>query len=275
MRDSVQIENLAAAHIIELFSSCKRITPWIKTGDREPLWDGFLYLYDSEEHNVTTTRGRVSCQVKGKELATSPETETFYLTYEELENYLRDGGILFFVVHIDNPEKPSFWAKLTPVELRTLLKELKDSQNKGKTVTLNRMPDKLSLCEAETFDFYQHCQLQKAPPIDMAKVSHSGNHFRVVGIRQNGTHPIVALTKGFHYLYNCDENDSVLNVVGDTQYSFEISKEVDDGITVGGKSFAVPVRLVAAKGAARLMVGDFMSIDIIAEAGADRKFFSR
>lgn len=271
MRDSTQIEQLAATHIIEVFSSCKRICPRISIGDKEPLWDGSLFLYDSEEHNNTTLRGRVSCQVKGKELATEPERISFYLTKEELANYLRDGGVLFFVVHNNNPVKPSYWAKLTPLKLRQYLKKLEERGNKGKSVELTRLPQDLATCEAETFEFYQHCQLQKAPPVSVDQIAKSGSRFRIFGVYQEGIHPIIALSKGFHYLYTCDENDNVTNVVGDSEFSFKMSREVDDRILIGEKEFLVPVKLFVEDGTSRLEVGNFMKVDLIAPEGRKRK----
>lgn len=271
MRDSTQIEQLAAAHIVVLFSSCKKICPRINIGDKEPLWDGSLFLYDSEEHNNTTLHGRVSCQVKGKELATEPGRVSFYLTKEELANYLRDGGVLFFVVHINNPEKPSYWAKLTPLKLRQCLKKLEERGNKGKSVDFTRLPQDLAKCEAEAFEFYHHCQLQKAPPVSVDQIVKPGSRFRIFGVYQERIHPIIALSKGFHYLYTCDENDNVTNVVGDSEFSFKMSRDVDDRILIGEKEFLVPVKLFVEDGASRLEVGDFMKVDLIAPEGQERK----
>ena len=271
MRDSTQIEQLAAAHIVVLFSSCKKICPRINIGDKEPLWDGSLFLYDSEEHNNNTLRGRVSCQVKGKDLSKEPDRTSFYLTKEELANYLRDGGVLFFVVHIDNPAKPSYWAKLTPLKLRQYLKKLEESGNKGKSVDFVRLPQDLATCEAEIFEFYQHCQLQKAPPVGADQIAKPGSRFRIFGVCQEGTHPIIALSKGFHYLYTCDENDNVTNVVGDSEFSFKMSKEVDNRILIGEKEFLVQVKMLVEDGASHLDVGDFMKVDLITPEGQERK----
>lgn len=271
MRNPTQTELLATSHVTELFASCKRICPFINTSDKEPLWDGFLYLYDSEEHNNETLHGRVSCQVKGKGEVAEPEKESFYLTKEELANYLRDGGILFFLVHVDSPTKPSYWAKLTPVELRHYLKELEESKNKGTSIELNRIPVDLVQCEAETFEFYQHCQLQKAPPVSAEQIAKPGGRFRIIGIAQEGVSPIIALSRGFHYLYSCDENDNITNVVGDSEFSFEVSGEIDDRIVIGEKEFSVPVKMVTAKGSIRLEVGDFMKIDLFVPEGQERR----
>lgn len=270
MRDSAQIEQLAVAHIVETFSSCRRICSCINCGDREPLWDGFLYLYDSDEHNVNTLKGRVACQVKGKDTSSRKSSESYYLSREELSNYLRDGGVMFFMVHVGLTEKTSYWAMLTPVELRSMLKKLEDKKTKGKTIKLARIPSNLNACEAEVFQFYQHCQMQKAPAVDVSAITKAGTHFQIIGVEQSNLPPIVALTKGFHYLYNCDENDNVVNVVGDTQYAFEIKREIDNCVIVGDVRFPVPVRLVAAKGESYVEVGDFLRIDIVVN-GEKRK----
>ncbi len=271
MRDSTQIELLAAAHIIELFSSSKRICPFINTVDKEPLWDGSLYLYDSEEHNNETLRGRISCQVKGADLAAEPERATFYLTKEDLANYHRDGGVLFFLVHVGSPIKPSYWAKLTPLRLSQYQKKIEESNNKGISIELWRVPMVLEQCEAETIEFYQHCQLQKAPPVSAEQIAKPGARFRIIGVTQEGVHPIIALSKGFHCLYSCDENDNIINVVGDTEFSFELSREVDDRIIVGDKEFLIPVNLNVSDGTACLEIGSFMKIDLVAPEGQERR----
>lgn len=271
MRNPTQTELLATTHVIEVFASCKRICPFINTSDKEPLWDGFLYLYDTEEHNNETLCGRVSCQVKGKGEVTEPEKESFYLTKEDLANYLRDGGILFFVVHVGNQTKPSYWAKLTPLKLRHYLKELEGSNNKGISIELNLMPQDLEQCEAETIEFYHHCQLQKAPPVSAEQIAKPGGHFRIIGVRHGDMHPIIALSKGFHYLYSCDEKDNIMNVVGDSEFSFELSRELDDRIVVGDKEFLVPVKMVVSDGVARLEVADFLKIDLVAPAGMEKR----
>ncbi len=269
MRDSTQIENLAVSRIIEVFSSCKRICPYINSHDKEPLWDGALYLYDSDDHNTKTTQGRIACQVKGKDDLSIPETESYYLSREDLANYLRDGGVLFFLVHTAHPIKPSYWAKLTPVELRNHLKELDKKNRQGRSIVLSRIPDNLATCEAEVFEFYQHCQLQKAPPIEMEKIAHPGSRFHIVGTGKKGVPPIVALTKGFHYLYGCEKNDKVFNVVGNSQYAIEMSKQVDDHILIGDSFFNVPVSIVIAHGSSYLKIGNFIQIDIIKDDGGE------
>ena len=271
MKDSTQTEQLAVAHIIEVFSSCKRICPYINIGDKEPLWDGSLFLYDSDEHNNDTLCGRVPCQVKGRAVSADPERVSFYLTKEAISNYLRDGGVLFFLVYVDNMLKPSYWAKLTPLKLRQYLKNLEKSGNKGTSVEFSRLPQGLVRCEAETFDFYQHCQLQKAPPVGVDQLTKFGNHFRLFGVSRNGEYPIVSMSKGFHYIYLCDEKDNITNVVGDSEFSLQLYKAIDDRILIGSKEFMLPIKMVVSTGAVCLEVGDFLRVDLTSQEGKERK----
>ena len=97
-RNSSKIEKLAINRVTALFLSCDKIQPWLPQGDKEPLWDGFLYLYSSSEWTNRDMKGRVACQVKGRDSNSDSEMDSYSVDVCDLENYLRDGGVLFFVV---------------------------------------------------------------------------------------------------------------------------------------------------------------------------------
>lgn len=259
--NSNQIEQLAVAHIIELFSVCERICPQLNTGDKKPLWDGELFLYNSNDHSNEALVGRVPCQVKGRANADSPESVKFYITKNDLSNYLKDGGVLFFVVYVESPNKTSYWAKLTPVELRGYMAKLDKTGNKGISIKLHHLPEDVKTYESDVFEFHQHCDFQKASPVKIEQVATIGSRFHVTDVHTYGLPPIVALTKGYHYVYQCDENGNVQNVVGDCKYAFELSKVVDDRIIVGDKEYMIPVKEEIAKGVSFYKVGNFLKID--------------
>lgn len=265
MRDSVQIEQLAVAHITTIFASCRRITPWINKGDKEPMWDGALYIYKGEDHSNDFLLGRVHCQVKGKETSENPGTITYYLTRPELLNYQRDGGVLFMVVHIEHPNKPSYWAHLTPIELQEYLDKAKEQ--KGINIELVRMPD-ITECECQLIEFYRHCQRQKRPAIDVDQAFKPMRRIQVFGIPQSELPPIIELSKGYHYLYSCDKDGKDTYPVGNTQFSLSFSRNVTNEVIIGEKKFVLPVELVTAKGSSYLKVGSFLRIDLIKADGA-------
>lgn len=65
---SDQIEAWAVNEVKEVFLNCKNFQPCISCGDKEPVWDGFLYLH-SESKEIK----RIPIQVKGKVCKSLPK----------------------------------------------------------------------------------------------------------------------------------------------------------------------------------------------------------
>ena len=64
--NSKQIEE-TAVHIVGLyFSNAHTISPYISSNDKEPCWDGNLYIYSNEPMKNSTLYGRVPVQIKGR-----------------------------------------------------------------------------------------------------------------------------------------------------------------------------------------------------------------
>lgn len=59
-----QIELLAVNAVEDYFTKIKRINPTIPVGDKEPSWDGFLYLYSDDSMKKETMIGRIPVQGK-------------------------------------------------------------------------------------------------------------------------------------------------------------------------------------------------------------------
>ena len=112
--NSRQIEQLSVNLITDIISRSNRMSPYIAIGDREPEWDGFIYL-QSLNQKVT---GRVAVQVKGKTVKRIPQKTTYPVSIYSLQNYKRDGGIIYFVVYLLDGERYPYYAKLAPLDLK-------------------------------------------------------------------------------------------------------------------------------------------------------------
>lgn len=101
---SKQIEDIAAHTVSLYFSKSNTVSPYIATNDKEPCWDGNLYLYTNPDKTNASLYGRIPVQVKGKTFKSEKiKNEIKYtVSYVNLNNYKRDGGILYFVVGIWN-----------------------------------------------------------------------------------------------------------------------------------------------------------------------------
>lgn len=135
-------EVLATTKVQGILAALPRVTPFIHEGDKEPSWDGNIYLCSD---NNCSKKGisKIPAQVKGHWAEGNGFLEISYsIDVVDLENYYRNGGCLYFVVYI-SPENPRnktiFYRALHPYDLRLLLQK-KGGQG-SISVKLRRFPD--------------------------------------------------------------------------------------------------------------------------------------
>ncbi|MBQ7208194.1 MAG: hypothetical protein IJS01_10395 [Lentisphaeria bacterium] len=144
----MDIEGCAAAKVLESLALTDRLVAHISLRDREPIWDGSVYVYnDADKHRNENLKGRVPIQIKG-ELATNKKNFCSNIKYPikvvDLHHYLEDGGAVFFVVKITkDPNSFQIYAiKLLPYTIKKLLSDAKDQ--KHISVKLSAFPKKES-----------------------------------------------------------------------------------------------------------------------------------
>lgn len=140
--NSNAIETLAIGAVRESIVTTEILGQYIADNDKEPSWDGFIYVYKDKNHRKDNLRGRVPVQVKGELNANQSLYQISYaVEIADLLNYKNDGGIIFFVVYInhENPnQKKIYYASLTPVKIISYIKDA-ESQ-KTKTIKLKEFP---------------------------------------------------------------------------------------------------------------------------------------
>ncbi len=119
---------------------------YINDNDKEPSWDGFIYLYKSDDLKVENIKYRIPLQVKGKNQQDLLEQQwvNYQVKYKHLRNYYHDGGVFYIVVVIsDDKEKTSiFYNPLTTIKLADLLKGTDNKlPNQTKGIYLRRLKD--------------------------------------------------------------------------------------------------------------------------------------
>ena len=124
--DSADIESFAVDKLRECFRRCENLgSNYMHIGDKEPSWDGFVYLYNSSIHSKANIINRLPVQIKGTEQNDlSKTTISFNVEKSDLTNYFNDGGALFFVVYIkDFDNYKIYYETLTKIKLHMYLKE--------------------------------------------------------------------------------------------------------------------------------------------------------
>ena len=61
-----QIEEIAVQTVGLYFSKSQAISPYISNNDKEPCWDGNLYVYSNPDKTNASLYGRIPVQVKVK-----------------------------------------------------------------------------------------------------------------------------------------------------------------------------------------------------------------
>lgn len=162
MKNSNQIELLAVNAVEDFFAKIKRINPTIPVGDKEPSWDGFLYLYSDDSMKKETMIGRIPVQLKGK-TGEFVESLSYPINTSDLRNYMREGGCIYFVVLInDRQERKIFYRMLIPVELQNILKG--KEQQKSINVKMKPLEDSDDVYHS-LVDFYRDMKKQTGSPI--------------------------------------------------------------------------------------------------------------
>lgn len=141
MRDSDTIESLAVGPVRDAISRCLYAKEDIKTNDRNPSWDGDIYIYSKEGKKKEDLLGIIHSQVKGREVDTLSSNEiTYPAEVSDLKNYLNNGGTLFFVVEIDpNDNRRIFYSTLLPIKLQVLFDDIEKGQG-TKSIMLKPFP---------------------------------------------------------------------------------------------------------------------------------------
>ena len=132
---------LALKNVIQLNDLMK---DYINDNDKEPSWDGHIYLYNSDDMKAENIRYKIPVQVKGKndESLLKRERISFPVEYKHLRNYYGDGGVFYVVVVISDDRRKTtiFYDDLTTVKLSALLKKSEDKKpDQTKNIVLQKL----------------------------------------------------------------------------------------------------------------------------------------
>ena len=160
--DSKAIEE-KAINCLKLFvEDSKVISPFISDNDKEPCWDGHLYLYKDTSKTKESLIGRVPVQVKGHEVEDFI-TKDFKFTFEisDLKAYQTDP--CFFIVcqeKVDSKERKLFYNEFTPERLKQFLRSY-GKQGTAK-LKMKELTDNLTEFEQQLILFHSNCIKQQS-----------------------------------------------------------------------------------------------------------------
>ena len=141
--NSQKIEQIAIEKVSGEITNCKTATASLSSNDKTPSFDGSIFLYSNSSLEKNRLKGIVSVQVKGKHTSRDNlklDLIKYPVQISDLRNYRQNGGIIYFVVYIENNTNYKiFYNALLPLDLEAILSKTRKCQ-KTKNISLTPFP---------------------------------------------------------------------------------------------------------------------------------------
>ena len=265
----MDIEKIATAAVSASISATDYLSSFINEGDKEPSWDGTVYLFNDKSKKKASIKGRISVQVKGHATNDLSKSEiSFQVERADLENYLNDGGVVFFVVYIpSNGQLPKiYYSSLLPIKLRMLLAQCKGS----KAIKLQEFPtdnaQKVHLFAGFLENSVKQASFAKAELLSLDDYEKQGIlegiSMTVAGYDIDRNDPQKTLFNNEVYMYANIKGSSIPQPLGFIPLGIKTGEEVNWPITANGKLYYGSYMRVRSKEATVLKIGKSTQITL-------------
>lgn len=157
----MDIEKLATSAVKESISLTDVLSPFINDGDKEPSWDGNIYIHEDKRKNKIGIK-KVPVQVKGeiRKIVPLKKKPKYSVSLTDLNNWLNDGGIMLFVVYFDEKgeNKTIYYSALLPILIRQIMSFARGK--KTSSIPLKEFPLDNDKKVGILLDYYNHKQKQ-------------------------------------------------------------------------------------------------------------------
>lgn len=151
--DTKAIEEKALNHFKSFIEDSKVISQFIADNDKEPCWDGHLYLYADGIKDKEHLQGRVPVQIKGTEVDSFVTKKWKYkLEKTDLKAYLEE-PTFFIVCQVkrDSKDRMLFFRELLPDLVNKLLRDM--GKNETRKTLFHPLTDDLKEFEDQLMVF--------------------------------------------------------------------------------------------------------------------------
>lgn len=269
---NTQIEKASVEAVNSYFNFSETLDPNIPTSDKEPVWDGSLFLYRrGDKERKKNLIGRIPTQVKGRNFKDlSNKSITFLVNVNDIKIYQHNGGIAFFVVYInpDTKETKIYYRLLAPIELR----KIANNAGNKKTISVKfyALSELCNTVELEFLDFYNDCLKQhsfsNSNPIHITDIEKGSASFNVQFSTptDNSFEALKYLTSTpqFCYVTFNDDSTNTPHPLGDGRFSFIAQNKADIPVTIEDQKYYDESSIEFKEGKTYYVIGDFIRIPI-------------
>lgn len=261
--DKKAIETISVSAVRNSIVTSEFLDQFIPDNDKEPSWDGFVYIYGDKSKKKDKLKGRMPVQVKGTENNDFSKDEvSFSMSTVDLKNYLYDGGCVLFVVYIGNAglKTKIYYAELTPIKLRQLLIEAQNQ--KSKVVRLRTFPLDNNKKATMFLNCLQNCQKQasfmEGKLLSLEELEKQGMLENIVipfsGVGIND--PQTALVNNEVYLYAKVKGSSIPQPLDIIPEDIHTQQNMDAEITIDDRLFYTKYSIIKSAGKVVLQYGE-------------------
>lgn len=166
-------ENIAITALTNEINQFDNIEESLKKRDKEPVWDGDLYLYKNDTSKKSDLVGRIPVQVKGTDAKINVKNGTYYdIEIVDIENYKKDHkGAIYFVVEIKEDRTTKIYYKIFDLKtIDDILEKNKENQ-KTKRFRLEELkPGELdAICISFIKTLHTYEEIKTIPQIEVYK----------------------------------------------------------------------------------------------------------
>lgn len=271
----MNIEKLATSAVEKSIAKTERLDSFINSGDKEPAWDGNIYIYKDAKKTKVDIK-KVSTQVKGKAVkGLPPQTIEYRIATVDLQAYLNNGGTMFFVVYIDpKTQEPTqiYYSSLLPFKIIEILKVKKPTQ-KSFNVKFQKFPED-NIAKTEIFlNHYSNAQYQisfvgkELPTLEELKKrdDFEGLVFKYTQIQHSGSLPIeqALIGKEVYFYAKMSGNPTIIPA----QYVSEITvintiQEIESPVFAANRPFYASYHLVSSNDMLTIKIGNCITFEI-------------
>jgi hypothetical protein len=130
---SEQIEMMGINILENCLLKTGYLIPYILKNDRTPSWDGSVWLYKNQnlKKKKSDFEDRIPVQVKSTiNHNINDEQITYNLKKLDLNSYLKDGGIIYFVIRIsDSNNYAIYYNRLNPLKIKMYIKQMEKKKS--------------------------------------------------------------------------------------------------------------------------------------------------
>ena len=270
IKDTKAIEEKALNYLKSFIEDSKVISQFIDDNDKEPCWDGHLYLYSDGKRDKEHLRGRVPVQVKGTEVERFQTKKwKFKLEKNDLKAYLHE-PTFFIVCQVkkNSKERKLFFRELLPDMVNRLLRDMGSNETRKTlfhplTTDLQEFEEQLGLFLAHRRKMISFADSKPLTMEDVCKKGIKEFSFIAPVYTSNKLKLFKYLSTHDTYLYAklSKEYDIEVPISGGPM-KFSIQRDLDVDVKAGGRVFYRGCKSKIENGRMILTIDKVMTIDL-------------